>query len=96
MVHLMEACACVQIVHGDLKSLNILLTRGWQLAKLGDVGVARYLKSKDVPDHVARESPAALSSALWTMQSVMQFMRKVQPASGSRCEAGASRVGISC
>jgi serine/threonine protein kinase len=51
-------CACLQIVHGDLKSLNILLTRGWQLAKLGDVGVARYLKSKDVPDHVARESPA--------------------------------------
>lgn len=45
----------LQIVHGDLKSLNILLTRGWQLAKLGDVGVARYLKSKDVPDHVARE-----------------------------------------
>ncbi len=44
---------CVQIVHGDLKSLNILLTRHWAVAKLGDVGVARYLKSKDVPDHVA-------------------------------------------
>jgi serine/threonine protein kinase len=52
-------CVCLQIVHGDLKSLNILLTRGWQLAKLGDVGVARYLKSKDVPDHVACESRAA-------------------------------------
>lgn len=49
-------CVHLQIVHGDLKSLNILLTRGWQLAKLGDVGVARYLKSKDVPDHVAREA----------------------------------------
>ena len=54
-------CVHLQIVHGDLKSLNILLTRGWQLAKLGDVGVARYLKSKDVPDHVARELPAAIS-----------------------------------
>lgn len=42
-----------QIVHGDLKTLNILLTRNWAVAKLGDVGVARYLKAKDVPDHVA-------------------------------------------
>jgi len=40
-------------VHGDLKTLNILLTRNWAVAKLGDVGVARYLKAKDVPDHVA-------------------------------------------
>ncbi len=38
----------LQVVHSDLKSLNILLTRGWDLAKIGDVGVARFMHSKEV------------------------------------------------
>eukprot|EP00208_Stichococcus_sp_RCC1054_P004899 CAMPEP_0206143468 /NCGR_PEP_ID=MMETSP1473-20131121/20656_1 /ASSEMBLY_ACC=CAM_ASM_001109 /TAXON_ID=1461547 /ORGANISM="Stichococcus sp, Strain RCC1054" /LENGTH=452 /DNA_ID=CAMNT_0053538889 /DNA_START=33 /DNA_END=1388 /DNA_ORIENTATION=+ len=33
----------INVVHGDLKSLNILLTRGWEVAKIGDVGVARFM-----------------------------------------------------
>ena len=38
----------MQVVHSDLKSLNILLTRGWELAKIGDVGVARFMHAKEV------------------------------------------------
>jgi len=45
----------ISVVHGDLKLLNILLTRGWEIAKIGDVGVARF---KD-PDEVWHPFPPA-------------------------------------
>lgn len=42
-----------QVVHSDLKALNILLTRGWEVAKIGDVGVARFMHAKDGSNEVA-------------------------------------------
>lgn len=33
----------VQVRHGDLKSKNVLLTKGCAVAKLSDVGMARIL-----------------------------------------------------
>ena len=40
--------ASQQVVHSDLKTLNILLTRGWEVAKIGDVGVARVMHKEVV------------------------------------------------
>lgn len=45
--------AALQVVHSDLKALNILLTRGWEVAKIGDVGVARFMHAKDGSGEVA-------------------------------------------
>ena len=33
----------MQVRHGDLKSKNVLLTKGAEVAKLSDVGMARIL-----------------------------------------------------
>ena len=54
-VHRLPSCTCraLQVVHSDLKALNILLTRGWEVAKIGDVGVARFMHAKDGSGEVA-------------------------------------------
>ena len=40
--------AYAQVVHSDLKSQNVLLTRNWEIAKIADAGVARYRQHVDV------------------------------------------------
>jgi serine/threonine protein kinase len=50
---LFTTLAAPQVVHSDLKALNILLTRGWEVAKIGDVGVARFMHAKDGSGEVA-------------------------------------------
>ena len=39
---------CMQVVHGDMKSQNVLLSRNWDIAKIADAGVARFAKAVDV------------------------------------------------
>ncbi len=43
-----STCVPEQVVHGDMKSQNVLLTRNWDIAKIADVGVARFAKGVDV------------------------------------------------
>ena len=38
----------MQVVHSDLKSQNVLLTRNLEIAKIADAGVARYRQQVDV------------------------------------------------
>lgn len=41
---LSQSCVChVQVVHMDMKSKNILLDKDYNIAKIGDVGLARVL-----------------------------------------------------
>lgn len=38
----------LDVVHSDLKSQNVLLTRNWEIAKIADAGVARFKHKVDV------------------------------------------------
>ena len=49
------------MVHSDLKSQNVLLTRNWEIAKIADAGVARFKHKVDVQGNEGVGSAAPLS-----------------------------------
>jgi len=50
-----------QVVHGDMKSQNVLLSRNWDIAKIADAGVARFAQAVDV---IGNEGVASVLSLL--------------------------------
>ena len=65
---MMSSLLLVQVVHGDMKSQNVLLTRNWDIAKIADVGVARFARAVDVAGNddlasAVRSPPVCLNRA---------------------------------
>jgi len=58
-----------QVVHGDMKSQNVLLTRNWDIAKIADVGVARFAKGVDVAGNDDLASASGPCRVGWTSLS---------------------------
>ena len=48
-----SACHTVQVMHSDIKSRNVFLTKTKDVAKIGDVGVAQFLSSTVHDDRVS-------------------------------------------
>ena len=71
---------CLQVVHSDLKSQNVLLTRNWETAKIADAGVARFRHQVDVHGNegvasVLCQSPEDALSMTFLLTILLRRMR---------------------